>query len=261
MGERVGVGAVVGASSLLLGAPLAVLAERSFRTAGGYGIEHYRALFASTRASSFPPIEAIGNSLRFAAAASLIAVVIGVAAATVVARRSGRLAQVFDAVLMLPLGTSAVTLGLGFLIAFDWPVDLRGTTWLVVIAHALVAIPLVVRIAAPTLRSIQQRLREAAAVLGADRRQTWREIDLPIVAGAVATGAGLAAAVSLGEFGATAFVARPDAPTLPLAVFRLLGQPGRSSFGEAMALATILMLVVTVVIVLIDRYRLGAQEF
>jgi thiamine transport system permease protein len=259
--EHLGVWAVMSTSAVMLGAPLAVLIERSLRTAGGYGLHHYQTVFASGRASAIPPIEAIGNSVRFAAAASLLAVIVGLSAATIVARGRGRTSQVFDAVLMLPLGTSAVTLGLGFLIALDRPVDLRGTPWLVVIAHALVAVPLVVRVAVPTLRSVQQRLREAAAVLGADRRRVWREIDLPIVASAMATGAGLAAAVSLGEFGATAFIARPDAPTLPIAIFRLLGQPGRSSFGEAMALATILMLVVTGAILLIDRFRVGAQEF
>ncbi len=260
--ERLAVGGVMGFSGIILGAPLAVLVERSLRTPSGLALGNYRRLFiGSSFAGAIDPLEAIGNSLRYGVLAALVAVVVGVSAATVVARRSGRVGRAFDAILMLPLGTSAVTLGLGFIIALDWPFDLRASAWLVVIAHALVGIPLVVRVTVNTLRSVQHRLREAAAVLGAGPQRVWREVDLPIVAGAVATGAGLALAVSLGEFGATAFVARPDAPTMPIAIFRLLSQPGRATFGEAMALASILMVVVAVAIVAVDRFRLGSQEF
>nr|MCU0281855.1 ABC transporter permease subunit [Acidimicrobiia bacterium] len=99
------------------------------------------------------------------------------------------------------------------------------------------------------------RLREAAAVLGAPPRRVWREVDLPMVSRAAAAGAGFAFAVSLGEFGATAFVARPDSPTMPLAIFRFLGQPGALNFGRAMAMSVILMVVTAAAVALIDRFR------
>ena len=128
---------------------------------------------------------------------------------------------------MLPLGTSAVTVGFGFLITLDAPpLDLRTSVLLIPLAHALVALPFVVRAVAPVIRSIDPRLREAAAVLGAPPRRSWREVDGPIVARAALVGAGFAFAVSLGEFGATLFIARPDTPTLPIAIYRLLGLPG-----------------------------------
>ena len=120
-------------------------------------------------------------------------------------------------------------LGLGFLIAFDTPpLDFRAAPWLVPVAQALVAIPFVVRIVAPTLRSIDPRQREAAALLGASPGRVRREIDLPIVSRALAVAAGFAFAISLGEFGATVFLARPDRPTLPVAIFRFLGRPGET---------------------------------
>ena len=72
---------------------------------------------------------------------------------------------------MLPLGASAVTVGFGMLVALDWPVDLRATVVLVPLAHALVAVPFVVRVVTPMLRSIKAELREAASVLGAS---PWR---------------------------------------------------------------------------------------
>ena len=84
---------------------------------------------------------------------------------------------------VLPLGVSAVTVGFGFLIVFDTPpLDLRTSWWIIPIAHALVALPFVVRATVPTLRSIDPRLREAAAVLGAAPVRVWREVDLPVVA-------------------------------------------------------------------------------
>ena len=68
-------------------------------------------------------------------------------------------------------------------------------------------------------------------------------------------GAGLAAAVSLGEFGATAFLARSDEPTLPVVVVRLLGRPGEANVGTAAAAATLLMVVTAAVVLLADRWR------
>ena len=244
--------------ALLLGAPLAVLIERSFNSAGGYGLEYYRALGDGSGSGLFvDPVEAVGNSVRYAIAATFIATAIGLMAAAVIAYRRGRTSQWFDALLMLPLGTSAVTLGLGFLVALDEPVDLRTSALLIPIAHALVAIPFVVRTAVPVMRSVRHRLREAAAVLGATPAQSWRAVDLPIVSRAAMVGAAFAFAVSLGEFGATAFIARPDSPTLPIAIFRMLGRPGDLNFGRAMALSTILMVLTASAVMLIERFRVG----
>ena len=144
---------------------------------------------------------------------------------------------------MLPLGTSAVTVGFGFLIALDHPVDLRSSWIIVPIAHSLVAIPFVVRLLVPVLRSIDDRLRDAATVLGASPARVWKEIDLPIVRRAMLVAAGFAFAISLGEFGATLFIARPDRPTMPVAIFRYLSQAGATNFGAAMAMSTILMII------------------
>jgi thiamine transport system permease protein len=204
----------------------------------------------------------VGNSLRFALIATLLALTIGLAAAAVIAYRRGRVSQWFDALLMLPLGTSAVTIGFGFVVALDAPVDLRAAWWLVPVAHSLVAIPFVVRSVVPVMRSVRTRLREAAAVLGAPPPRVWREVDLPMVSRAALDGAGFAMAVSLGEFGATAFVARPDTPTMPIAIFRFLGRPGALNFGRAMAMSVILMLVTGLAVSLIERFRArGLGEF
>ncbi|MFF0065517.1 ABC transporter permease [Streptomyces sp. NPDC005279] len=252
-------GGVLATILLLILAPLGVLVERSLDGPGGYGFEYYRALTALDASGGtflVPPIDAVWNSLRYALVATAIALAVGGLAAAALTRKAGRLLRGFDALLMLPLGVSAVTVGFGFLITLDKPpLDLRASWILVPLAQALVGVPFVVRMMLPVLRAVDGRLREAAAVLGASPLRVWREVDLPLVRRALLIAAGFAFAISLGEFGATVFIARPDNPTLPVAVARLLGRPGELNYGQAMALSTILMVVCAVALLVLERIR------
>jgi len=253
--EKLVVAASLGGLGLFLGLPLAVLVERSLAVGDGYGLDAYRALAEPTSILLASPWEAIVNSLVYAAAASVIAIVVGGLAAFAVADTRG--SRLLDLLVLIPLGASAVMLGLGFLIAFDTPpLDIRAAPWIVPVVQALVAIPFVVRIMVPTLRSIDPRLREAAALLGASPGRVRREVDLPIVARGLAVAAGFAFAISLGEFGATVFLARPDRPTLPVAIFRFLGRPGEVNVAQAYALAVVLMAVTVLSVLLVERVRM-----
>ncbi|MEP7378309.1 MAG: iron ABC transporter permease [Chloroflexota bacterium] len=252
------VGSTMALLALVLGLPMAALVERALAGSTGYGLDNFTALFGeSARGALFvPPIDAIRNSLTFAAAATAICLPLGLLAAALIAYRQSKLATAFDALLMLPLGTSAVIVGFGFLVSLgQLPIDLRTSPLLIPIAHALVALPFVVRATVPLLRSIDRRLKEAAAVLGASPARTWRMVDLPMVGRALLVGGSFAFAVSLGEFGATLFIVRPDAPTMPIAIFRLLSQPGALAFGQAMAMATVLMAVTAIAALAFDRLR------
>jgi thiamine transport system permease protein len=189
----------------------------------------------------------------------LLALAIGLPTAWVLARHAdsswGRL---LDPLLMLPLGTSAVTLGLGFIVALDHPpLDLRASPLLVPLAHTLVAFPFVVRSLAPSLRSIRPRFHQAAATLGATPWQVFRLVDLPLAGRALLVAATFAFTVSLGEFGATALIARPEYPTIPVAIYRLISQPGALFYGQAMALSTLLMLVTAAGMLAIERFRIA----
>ncbi len=235
--------------------PLVVLIARSLSTREGWGLTNYANLFDPPRASAsfVAPLDAIANTMRFAIPAVLIAAGIGLLAATVIVSAHGRGGRMFDTALMLPLGTSAVTIGFGFLVALDQPIDLRASVLLIPVAHALVAIPFVVRSTAPVMESIQNRLREAAAVLGASPARAWREVDLPLIARALGVAALFAFAISVGEFGATSFIARPATATIPVAIFRLIGRPG--TFGEAMAMSVVLMAIVAIAALGIEAVR------
>ena len=247
---RAGVAVATLVSLAALAIPLSTLVSRSMT--GPY----YQALFREDPVVGVPVTSAV-NSLLFAVAATLLATIIGILAATVITGHAGELSRWFDLTLMLPLGTSAVTIGFGFIVALDWPVDLRASRWLVPAAHALVAVPFVVRSTVPTLRSVPAEIRDAARVLGASPFRVWREIDLPIVSRAAMVGAAFAFVISLGEFGATSFVARPASATIPTMIFRLLSRPGQSSFGMAMALSVVLAALTAAVVMAIDRARFG----
>ncbi|MBE7550552.1 MAG: iron ABC transporter permease [Anaerolineales bacterium] len=292
--ERLWVWGNLGLMIVLLATPLAALALRSVTVAGHLSFNYYRILIAGTRQNQslffVPPSEAITNSLTFAVSTVILAVLLGLLAAVALTtnskskiharqRAKGPLVagspkskiqnpllltpySLLDAFFMLPLATSAVTLGFGYIITFDQPpLNLRTSPVLIVLAHTLVALPFVVRSVLPALRSIQPALREAAAVLGASPARVWREIDLPIASRALLVGAIFAFTISMGEFGATVFIARPDTPTMPVAIFRFLGQPGMLNYGQALAMSTLLMLVCAVGFMVIERFRVGGGEF
>ena len=243
-------------------APLGALAVRSF-TLGDQEptLLYYQALTTNPRQSAFfaPPVTAIANSLLYATATLLISLPLGIIGAYMLAQERSRWAAVFDPLLLLPLGTSAVTLGFGYIVAMG---PLRTSLWLVPIAHSLIALPFVVRTFLPALRALDRRLREASATLGAGPLRSWWTIDVPLLLRAALISAAFAFAISLGEFGATLLVARPDRPTMPMVIYQALGRPGLINYGQALAMSTILMAVTAVALIAIERFRVpGSEEF
>ena len=230
----------------------------------GFTADYYKELFINRSDSIFyvPPFDAIGNSLAYAALTVILSLALGFPVAMALVHPH-RLERILDPVLMLPLGASAVTLGLGFIVTFNKPPLAWVTSPLLVpLAHTLIALPFVIRNLQPALASIPDRLRQAAASLGASPPCVWFTVDWPIVVRATLSAAVFAFTISLGEFGATSLVVRPEYPTLPIAIARFLSQPGGLNYGQAMAMATVLMAVCGAGILLIERLRLpGTGEF
>jgi len=267
--ERVVAATALSAVALLVAVPLLALAARSVQVGDGWGWTNFTNMGQARRGSVLfvAPVDAVRTSLRFAAMAAAVSVSLGLlvsAALVSLERRSGRRTRFvvgIDAIIMLPLATSAVTIGLGLLLAFDRPpLDLRGAWFLVPVAQALVAIPFVVRLLLPALRAVDGRWRDVASTLGASPLRVWRHVDLPLVARPLLASVGFAMAVSLGEFGATSLLIRGDAPTLPIVIARLLSQPGPDNVGQAMAASVVLGLLSAVVFVVLDRASTGALD-
>lgn len=244
-------------------------ADRGDRSAVQYGLtaNYYSELFINRRGSIFyvPPIDAARNSLTYAGATVLLSLVLGFPLASALSR-PGRVEKILDPLLMLPLGASAVTLGLGFIISFNRPLpifnfSLLTSPLIIPLAHTIIALPFVVRTLQPAIASIPERLRHAAATLGASPFRVWQTVDWPILSRATLAASTFAFTVSLGEFGAATLLARPDFPTLPVAIARFLTLPGGLNYGQAMAMSTILMGVTLAGILLIEKARPASGEF
>ena len=253
---------------LLLVSPVAALFFKSVLVDGSgmrgdgvqgqiFSLRYYFELFTNRRQSYFyvPPLQALLNSLRFAFISSMVSILLGLLLSYGL-RTSTRWNRLVEWLMMFPLGTSAVTLGLGFFVFF-----FRGTgsarwyPWLIPMVHSLISLPFVLRVVQPVLRSIPANIHWAAATLGASPLNIVRRIDLPILWRSLMTAALYAFTISLGEFGATSFLSRPDLPTMPVAIFRYLGLPGSINYGQAMAMAVIILLVCVVSMLALDQLQ------
>jgi thiamine transport system permease protein len=258
-GERRFVALVAGLAMLVAAAPLAALVVRSFSTPTGWSTTAWTDLGAAEIRPGIrigiDPAEAIVNSLTNAAWATSFSVVIGALASLAIVG-AGRAGRALDSGLMLPLATSAVTIGFGMLITFDTdPVDWRASWWLVPVGHALIAVPFVVRTSVGVLRSVDPSMAAAAATLGASPIRAWTATVVPYLWRPLAVGAALAAAISLGEFGATSFLSRSGGETMPIAIEQLLGRTGSALQAQGFVLATLLAATTVILVVIVERLQ------
>lgn len=259
---------VFAVSSLVLQVlPITALVVRSLSDGrGGYSLVNYVHLFAPPESARLngTVADAIVLSIGIALIATAIALTLGLLVAFVASRRPRsrmlrRGIDLFDGFVMLPLGVSAVTLGFGLLLTMHRPlglgIDLRTSVVLLPIAQALVALPLVVRSLLPVLRGLDPRQREAAAMLGAGPFRVLRTIDLRVLGRPLGLAVGFAFAASLGEFGASSFLVRPEAQTLPVLIGRLIGRQGVENYGMALAGSVVLAVMTAGVMLLAERWR------
>ena len=238
----------------MIGLPIVSLVGRSLQVGDGYGLANYTNLAQPVSLLPTTAVLALWTSLKFAAMAALVASLIGLISAFGIVR-GGRMGRLVEAASLVPLGISAVTLGLGYLLAFT-VFDFRRSIWLVPLAHAVMGLPFVLASVVPAMRSVDDRLRQVAATLGASPTRVGFAVVWPLVRKPLMTGAGFAAAISMGEFGATSFVARgKNSFTAPLAIFRLLSQPGELIRGQAIALSVIVGVMVAVIAAVLERQR------
>lgn len=227
--------------------PLLALLIRSIYSfqSGTISLVYFRELFINRQGNLFyiPPYRAILNSIIFAGITLGITLPLGLLTVTAL-KLPLVINRILEPLLILPLGTSAVTLGLGILLAFSGSaLGAHGFPILLPIAHSLVAFPLVIRILQPARDSIPANLIHSARILGASRWQTFWKVEFPILRSSVIIAGIFTFSISLGEFGATTFLVRPGYPTLPIAIYRFLSQPGQMNYGQAMAMSAILMLI------------------
>jgi thiamine transport system permease protein len=244
---------------VIIATPLVALAWRSLVfTADTPLLQNYALLMTQSHRSvlNAPAIYSLISSIGNALAATSIALFIGLSLAYAIAQTKTLLSRSLEVMIMLPLAASAVILGFGYNIALDEPpLNLRTSPLLIPIAQSIIAIPFVMRSIVPTIRNMPKNISQAAQILGANQQQVFRTITLPILKNSLIIAAVFAFTVSIGEFGASLFLARPNLPTATQAIFRLLSQPGAASVGQVMALSTLLMLTCVLAFLIIERLR------
>lgn len=199
-------------------------------------------------------IQALSLSLKIAGVAVLWLIPLGVLLAWLLARKSFFGRSVLDSLIHLPLVLPPVVIGYlllislgrqgwlgqylfehwGLVFAFSW----KGA----VIACMIVSLPLMVRSVRLSLESIDPRLEEAAATLGAPPLKIFTTITLPLTLPGIITGTMLAFARSLGEFGATiSFVSNipGETQTIPLAMYTFIETPGAEYAAMRLCLISI----------------------
>jgi thiamine transport system permease protein len=270
--EKLQVILVNGALLILLVSPLLAMILRSFLRLGndqgerglvqtGFTLRYYQQLFVNSNQSIFyvPPARAVLNSLLFASLTVVFAVLLGSLTAYAMTRNQ-KMKRWLDIAITLPLGASAVTLGLGFIVTFNRaPFDVMSFPLLIPLAHTLVALPFTIRTIQPALASIPESIQEAAAVLGASRWRVWRKVELPILRREIFVAAVFAFTISL-ENSAPLHSSPPDLPTLPVAIYRYLSMPGDLNYGQGLAMSTILLVLCAVAIYLLEKFQSGAMR-
>jgi thiamine transport system permease protein len=237
----------------LLAMPLLLVLVRAFEVSGKFGFENFMNL--GTRGArdllNITFVDAAANSIRNMAVAAVIAFVLGTLVSWLLTRTRFRS---LDLVFLLPLGVSSVVLGFGFLVSFDATWFPLRSSWLIVpLAQALIALPMVVRLVHPALVSLGREPIEQAQLDGATSWQSWRFIESRMIRGVLVTALGFAAIISIGEFGASSFLANGSQATIPTLLFRLISRPGDQNYGMAMAVSAILILLSAVVVFLVSR--------
>jgi thiamine transport system permease protein len=236
---------------VLILSPLVALSVGAFVSEGRFpSVSNFQTLTETPRTIGFAGArQAVINSLRFAVSSTILSLIVGFAFAYAVVRGGWRW---LDSLSLLPLATSAVTLGLGYLLAFPL---LRTNPWGLTLAHTLIAFPFVTRSLIPALRSMPKNVVGAATMLGVSPLGLLFRVELPLLAPSLITAASFAFAVSLGEFGATLVIQSERFATLPIAIADRLGRPGATNYGAALALAFILMSVTAAIMLLLERFE------
>ena len=197
------------------------------------------------------PLRSIQNSLFFGIMTVLFSLPLGISIAFLLTRTKFPCKNIFDAIVMLPLGISSVSLGLGYVRSFHKPpFMITGTWYAIVFAHTIIAYPFVMRSVAPILKKMKDSLIDAAMSLGATRTRAFFLIEVPIIKPGIIVGATFAFAISIGELGATYMLYHPKLTTMPISIYRFLSS---HDLVGASAMGMILIAVCTLLFICIEK--------
>ena len=200
-------------------------------------------------------LDGFKTSLVLAILATLVATTVGLAAAVALDRYAFRGKEALGAFFLSPLIVPEVVIGFALVMLFGILDITDGFTRLVG-GHILISVPYTIRTALASLVGIRRSLTEAALTLGANERQAFRDITLPLAKTGLMSGAVFALAFSFDDVPTSLFLYDLDSYTLPIA---LLGTM-RASFNLTMAAGAVLLLGFTVAWILLLHRLVGLER-
>ncbi len=240
-------------------APILVLVVFSFNTGQlvnvwtGAGLRWYRAI-----GDNEPLLDAIRNSVTVAIVSTIIATVIGTAAALALERFRFRGRRAYDAVLYLPIIIPDITMAamlLVFFVQVFQPLQLNLSLTTISISHIAFNISFVAVVVRARLAGLDPALEEAAADLYATRWQAFRRVTLPLIMPGVLGGGLLALTLSLDDVVITSFVSGPGSTTLPVYVFGLVKRGVTPLINAVSTLMLLASMVLVLSSLLVQRRR------
>jgi sulfate/thiosulfate transport system permease protein len=182
--------------------------------------------------SSKDAVQAFQNSLMLAALATMINLGVGILIAFTITRYKFPGRSVFKALIDMPIAIPASVVGLAMFMLYGpngllgplmkergieviW--DLKG----ILLAHIFITFPFMVRAVSVSIEKVDISQEEAAMTLGASKLQTFWHVTLPSIRGGIIAGTALTFTRSLGEFGATLFIAGGIIKTAPIYIYYL----------------------------------------
>ena len=192
-------------------------------------------------------VDAIGVSLRIALLSTLVAVVIGTLAGVALARAVRPVRWGLAGLLLIVFITPEIVTAIGLLLLYisAGPVLSDGTVRLV-IGHSVISIAIVAFVVQARLSSMDPRLSDAAADLGATPWRAFRQVTLPLAMPAIIAAAVLASTFSLDDVVASSMLANVGTTTLPVYIYSSLRNGLK---GDAAAAAVIVMLLTVLAVV------------
>jgi len=235
-------------------APVVVLIAFSFNSAKrglawqGFTLDWYPTLFGNDEL-----LDALGVTLQVAVIAVVISTVLGSLLGLGLARLRFRGRAATETLLLVPMVTPEIVMGLSLLLFFLQLFDGRGSVGQLAVAHATFCISYVAVVVRARAANMNPALEEAARDLGASAWGAFRYVTLPLIAPAVVAGALLAFSLSFDDYVVTTFNAGVGSSTLPLYIY------SKVKFGvtpEINAISTIV--VAGTALALLVAWRLGA---
>ncbi|MBX5158361.1 ABC transporter permease [Rhizobium sp. NZLR8] len=254
-GDRIGVSlayGVIGLGLAFLAIPLAITCLMAFDARTYLGPLPPPALslhWFERLVSQADILTSLRTSLILAVLTTVLSVTVGTAAAVGLARGNFPGKAALTSAFLSPLIVPPVVIGFGLLLFLSKAGITNGMARLL-LGHVIVTLPYCIRTSLASLLGSDQRLTEAAMVLGATERQAFWTITLPLMRTGVVTGAIFAFAISIDDVSISLFLSDPSATTLPVTLVSNM----RAAFDLTIAAAAVVLIAVTaLLIVVLDR--------